>query len=398
MPENKDIEGRQINWREEIRHVLTVFVRIATVPIVGVILFVTVYLAVQIYEFALTLDSNIDQLLAFTALFGGISFFASRGISYIRSQVVGLLSDFKTYLLSVFRRDAEIYRESIAAIMKRVFPILASAFVIGILGGYASVPEEAWQRLPDSITVISEADGSESIALNLNQEGGRSVSMEINGFRGTIRQTVMEVIDEDEQEEQPGDLEHVYNLGNWKPSNFVAKFPVVFERASLSTGIVFADEAASALSDYEFTNGVQYNSELNGELIEELIEALIPCGEEDGTRPVWLSVQGYASSAPFRDQEGAPRPDSDMLNVRVANERKQSVENALLAAIAAESAEDKIRLVSGHDYDNPDQLERDRMFIDRPDGDASELGSLAQDYLTRVAYINVLGAGKCALH
>ena len=126
------------------------------------------------------------------------------------------------------------------------------------------------------------------------------------------------------------------------------------------------------------------------------MEALAPCGEADGTRPVRLIVRGSASSAPFKNPDGKLSPQSGELNVRVANARRRNVEEALRAALREKDLTNRIVLAATRDYEYPEQLERDRLFVDRPAGMPDDGESQPQDYLTRAAYIHVLSAAKCA--
>lgn len=177
-------------------------------------------------------------------------------------------------------------------------------------------------------------------------------------------------------------------------SNYVASFPILFERATLDSE---PRAGTAAGGGPEFAGGAAYDAEFNrGLIIRLLVESLAPCGEEDGTRPVWLSVRGYASSAPFRDGRGEALPQSGELNVRLANRRRRSVESALRAAIVRAGAERQIRLTPEIGYTLYSQLERGRKFNDRPGAYPAESGSLPQDFLTRAAYVNILTAAKCA--
>ena len=161
---------------------------------------------------------------------------------------------------------------------------------------------------------------------------------------------------------------------------YFARFPIGFEAGDLS------DDGTA------FVRGTDYDPEENSDLVSRLVNALIYCGSVDD--PVTLRVEGYASSEPF-DNTTADLA-SEELNVRLANERRSSVKDALEAAIAAtglENARRRILVMEAEDYQTIAEMEEDREFNDRPAGDDSN--RLPQDFLTRAAHVKVLDPGTC---
>ena len=168
---------------------------------------------------------------------------------------------------------------------------------------------------------------------------------------------------------------------------YFARFPITFERAELTKDI----------SEHEFGAGVEYIADSNGDLVRRLVKALVPCGTVD--KPVYLKVEGYASSEPFKNQETGELIESNKLNVRVANERRRNVEDALRKAINnSQVTEGGIVVTDVADHNDLAEMERDREFNDRPDEGDTGNGRFEQDFLTRAAHIKVLSPGNCAVH
>ncbi|MDE0414035.1 MAG: hypothetical protein OXI47_06830 [Gammaproteobacteria bacterium] len=290
---------------------------------------------------------------------------------------------------SIFSRDLAGFGESLRALTRRLIPVFVLTIAAGLLSGYVR-PTEAETGIPDSVEVHY---GDGDVIVSFHRPDGQKEITNIVGLRGVIAEIVAQALEERAgQQTSPGVVEEV-DANLYIRSNYVASFPILFERARLDSG---SRAGAAVAGGAEFAVGAAYDTELNRGLIRMLVESLAPCGEEDGTRPVWLSVRGYASSAPFRDGWGEALPESRELNVGLANMRRRSVESALRAAIVRAEAERRIRLTPGIDYTLHTQLERDRKFNDRPDQSPAEAGSLPQDLLTRVAYVNVLSAARCA--
>lgn len=159
-----------------------------------------------------------------------------------------------------------------------------------------------------------------------------------------------------------------------------ARFPIAFEAGALS------DDGAA------FVRGAEYDPEENQDLVVRLVNALVQCGT--GEDPVRLRVEGYASSEPFLNTTGDVT--SDDLNLRLANERRRSVKEALDAAIVAAGSEDALRrflVIEADDYRTIDEMEEDREFNDRPAG--GNPSRLPQDFLTRAAHVKVMSPGTC---
>lgn len=161
---------------------------------------------------------------------------------------------------------------------------------------------------------------------------------------------------------------------------YFARFPIGFEAGDLN-------EEGTA-----FVRGTAYDPEDNSDLLARLVDALIPCGAVEA--PVILRVEGYASSEPF--QNTTADVTSEHLNLRLANERRRSVKEALDTAIAATGfadARSRILVTEADDYRTIADMEADRGFNDRPAGEDSN--RLPQDFLTRAAHVKVMSPGTC---
>ena len=161
---------------------------------------------------------------------------------------------------------------------------------------------------------------------------------------------------------------------------YFARFPIAFDAGILS------DDGTT------FVRGAAYDPEANRDLVARLVNALVQCGTADD--PVRLRVEGYASSEPFLNTTGDVT--SDDLNLRLANERRRSVKEALDAAMVAAGSEDALRrflVTEADDYRTIDEMEADREFNDRPAGDNPS--RLPQDFLTRAAHVKVMSPGTC---
>ncbi len=366
-----------------------VLARSLTVPLILAVGVLTFFLARSLYASSLAVGQNLGQVFAFFALFGAISFFAKLGLSQLNKHLVALLRDFWNYFKSILSRDSARFAESLRALTKRLIPVLVLTVGAGLLSGYIR-PPDGEPDIPGAITVHS---GDSDVTVSFRRSNGQDASTNILGLRGVIAEIVTQALEDQASGPEPPLMAEKPDTDERIRSNYVASFPILFERASLDSGLRGATAADGAA---QFVAGADYDAELNRSFIRLLVESLIPCGEEDGTRPVWLSVRGYASSAPFRDGKGEALPQSVELNLRLANMRRRSVERALRAAIGQAGAERRIRLTPEIDYTLPSQLKRDRKFNDRPAAYPAKAGSLPQDFLTRVAYVNILSAARCA--
>lgn len=381
--------GKRSASRQGWRYAFGVLGRSLTVPLilaVGVSVFL---LARGLYASSLAVGENLGQVFAFLALFGAISFFTKLGLSQLNKHLVALLRDLWNYFKSIFSRDPANFGKSLRALTRRLIPVLVLTVAAGLLSGYIRAPD-AQSDLPAVLEVHS---GNSDVTVSFRRPGGQSVSTNIVGLRNMVAEIVTQALEDHSSGQASLVMAEKPVMTEPLMSNYVASFPILFEQASLNSG---PRAAAATAAGSEFAGGAAYDAELNRDLIRLLAESLAPCGEEDGTRPVWLSVRGYVSSAPFRDDRGEALLQSGELNVRLANMRRRSVESALRAAIVRADAEGRIRLTPEIDYTLYSQLERDRKFNDRPGASPAEPGSLPQDLLTRVAYINVLSAARCA--
>lgn len=164
---------------------------------------------------------------------------------------------------------------------------------------------------------------------------------------------------------------------------YFARFPIGFEAGDLN-----GDGTA-------FVRGVEYEPEKNSDILARLAQALIPCGAVGD--PVILKVEGYASSESFRNTTA--EVTSEELNIRIANERRRSVKEALDAAIAATGfagARSRIVVTEADDYRTLAEMEADREFNDRPAGE--DVNTLPQDFLTRAAHVKVMSPGTCRVN
>lgn len=171
---------------------------------------------------------------------------------------------------------------------------------------------------------------------------------------------------------------------------YFARFPILFVAGTPAGDVESGFEA----TEVEFQEGADYDADANGDLVARVVEALIPCGAGDGSRPVRLRVEGYASSAPF---SGFDEVESLRLNVLLANERRRAVADALEAEISRREAETRVEVLEAPDYGRIEEMERDREFNDRPNGTTAGEGGMAQDLLTRAAHIKVLDPARCAV-
>jgi hypothetical protein len=176
--------------------------------------------------------------------------------------------------------------------------------------------------------------------------------------------------------------------------DYYVRLPIMFERARFDESIVSLDERD--VSKYVFTHGITYDEVLNRNMLEELVKALRPCGAPDGSRPVKLIVEGYASSEPFHeDGDKAKRQYvySERLNLRTADERGDAVRRKLDELIGKDSK--LIRVLDGKPWDTIQEMGMAREFHDRPLG--LESGTYPQDLMTRTAHIKIKDAGMCSV-
>ncbi len=367
--------------------------RLLSAPLILAIAVAAFWLAEYVYDAASSLGGNADQALGLLTLFAGVTFFFNLGLTHLKELCEALGRECMAYLRSLFERGSGSFRKSATALMKRMVPILLLAFGLGILSGYITIPDGE-PGLPGTILLD---DGVGEMTVDFREADGAGVSANVAGIRNSIRKVFIEALDERSGPIAPDRFAGALDTASWRKSNHVASFFVTFERASLVPNADSAADPGWECTDVAFANGVEYDPRLNGNLIQRLAGALAPCGEEDGTRPVWIGVRGYASSAQFRNPRGEIRENSPQLNVCVANRRRRSVEDALQIAIRNANARQQIRIVPAVDYTQPSQLTRDLQIVDRPGGQIPEAGSLPQDSLTRAAHINLLSAAKCGV-
>ena len=264
--------------------------RLLSVPLILAIAVAAFWLAEYVYDAASLLGDNADQALGLLTLFAGVTFFFNLGLTHLKEQCEALGRECMAYLRSLFERGTGSFRKSATALMKRMVPILLLAFGLGILSGYITIPDGE-PGLPGTILLD---DGVGEMAVDLRESDDGGVSANVAGIRNSIRNVFIEALDERAGPVAPDP--------DWECANVA------------------------------FASGIEYDPVLNGDLIQRLTGALAPCGEEEGTRPVWIGVRGYASSAQFRNPRGEIRESSPQLNVCVANRRRRSVEDALQSA------------------------------------------------------------------
>ena len=85
---------------------------------------------------------------------------------------------------------------------------------------------------------------------------------------------------------------------------------------------------------------------------------------------------------------------SEKLNLRTANEREDSVEEALRRLIGVNAG--RIVVTQRKPWQSIAEMEEAREFNDRPMGIAHV--GIAQDLLTRSAHIKVIDPGLCSVH
>ncbi len=388
--------GKRSAPRQGWRYAFGVLARSLTVPLILAVGGLTFLLARSLYASSLAVGENLGQVFAFLALFGAIGFFTKLGLSQLNKHLAALLRDLWNYFKSILSRNPASFRESLRALTRRLIPVLVLTIGAGLLSGYIR-PPDAEPEIPSAESAMPRAievhSGESDVTVSFRGANGQNVSTNIVGLRGVIAKIVTQSLEDQAGPKEPAVMADQPVMIEPIRSNYVASFPILFERASLDPG---PRSAAAAGGGAEFAGGAAYDAKLNRKFIRLLVESLDPCGEEDGTRPVWLSVRGHASSAPFRDGRGEALPLSGDLNVRLANTRRRSVEGELRKAIGEADAERRIRLTPEIDYTLPSQLRRDRKFNDRPGAYAAAAGSLPQDVLTRVAYVNILSAANCA--
>ena len=163
--------------------------------------------------------------------------------------------------------------------------------------------------------------------------------------------------------------------------HYFARFAISFDRARLN-------EERTVL-----VAGVDRKSVRNPDLAEQIVRALLPCGAEDGTDPVVVKVEGYASSERFQPGPGSA-DDSDYWNVRTANERRRAVVRMLEQAVGNENSH-RFVVCESDDYVSLAEMQRERGFNDRPRG--QQAGRLPQDLLTLAAHVKVLHPGTCGV-
>lgn len=174
----------------------------------------------------------------------------------------------------------------------------------------------------------------------------------------------------------------------------VARFPVLFNAADL--GPLGTLPEIPDVAEVEYGLGVQYDADRNANVIEELVTALAPCAG-NGPDRVLLRVEGYASSQPFRNEEGAVLPNSNELNVHLANERRRVVEGLLRQAITDQGVQGRLVLDDVPNYAVLNEMIDAREFNDRPSGQEPSAEAPPQDVFTRAAHIKVLHPGLCAV-
>ena len=187
-------------------------------------------------------------------------------------------------------------------------------------------------------------------------------------------------------------LEYLRERGAWRnmPAEYYfARFPVMFAEGTIGMACKAGD---FELKEVGFRRGTTYDPIANNDVIKNLVEALSPCGSSE--KPVWLKVEGYASSKPFRDCTAA---QSEALNVRIANERRKAVETALRNEKMSSPAGESIELTYVADYTEIEEMIWVREFADRPQGYVPATDDqFPQDLFTLAAHIKILSPGRCA--
>ncbi len=191
----------------------------------------------------------------------------------------------------------------------------------------------------------------------------------------------------------------VYSFDPAQDNYSSSRFPIFFDKAKLKDGYDISLNPNN--SEVEFTDGVEYLP--NGNIkLADLVKSLVPCGTKE--LPVRLTVEGYASSQPFRSKSLNPPRDfihSRDLNVLVANRRGSTIGDKLNEEIDKLKAEDRVRITVDKvaQYNNLKAMENLREFNDRPYQRRAEIkgsgpdsmlsNSPPQDFFTRVAHIKV---------
>ena len=334
---------------------------------------------------------HFSHVFSFLFLLGTSNLLFKLGMAELKKQITNFRNALKTYMKAIPSRDPGTFRESLSNLKGAIMPTLIASLGIGFIGSYI-VPSNTDLNVPK--IAVKYFPARDEILLNLLDRNGVETRASIEGMNESIGQAVSQAL----AERAP-----LFRIGpflspeseHWRNGNYVASFPVTFHAATLGLGSDHPHDGERH-SEVPFTSGAEYDPDLNGNLLRLLVEALAPCGEEDGTNPVWLQIKGYASSAQFSyEGSGDVMAESDDLNITLANERRRSVEQKLREAIMRMGVENRIRLVGTTDYDRLSQLARDLKFNDRPDSGTSE-NSPPQDRITRSAIVNVLSAARCA--
>ena len=342
--------------RSPLRISLVAFCRFGiAILILLTIVVVPVFLALRTYAYAL--DHSKEQWLAMVAsvMTGGL--IVQLGSRFLSS----LLADIWALLTSLRMPNPATFRKRLYDFKTHVVPLFLIVFTALVLWKHAPAVDE----IPD--TKIVEL---------INDEVTQAMTAQ--GYTRE-RAALLDRLDR----------------RSWQADYYFARFPVAFGRAQFKQGGVML--RGTDISEYEFSDGVEYIADNNGDLVRRLVKALVPCGTSKS--PVVLKVEGYASSEPFMNKTGDELIESKKLNVRVANERRRKVEEAIHAAINSTGAEDERRIVvvPGQDYNDLDEMKTARGFNDRSDEGDRGNGGFDQDFFTRAAHIKVLDLVKCAV-
>ena len=184
-------------------------------------------------------------------------------------QALGLLTLFAGVTF-FFNLGLTHLKEQCEALGRECMAYLRSLFERGT----GSFRKSATALMKRMVPILLD-DGVGEMAVDLRESDDGGVSANVAGIRNSIRNVFIEALDERASPVAPDP--------DWECANVA------------------------------FASGIEYDPVLNGDLIQRLTGALAPCGEEDGTRPVWIGVRGYASSAQFRnprEKYGKARPSS----------------------------------------------------------------------------------------
>jgi hypothetical protein len=191
------------------------------------------------------------------------------------------------------------------------------------------------------------------------------------------------------------------------PPDYLARFPIMFDRATLNDAV---DIDAKTLAAKDFMSGIQYDPDLNNNFLRKFIDAIEPCGSTDGTKPVIISVEGYASSEPFyiyktsgtgvRYKTDQQYTYSEKMNLATAEYRGKEVAAQLIKLIGNDKIQ-QIKVNPAKTWESISDMETVRGFNDRPLGGSennAQEKKFSQDLFTRAAHIKIIDPGLCDVH